>query len=218
MSLSACLSSPRCRLPRPNFAPTHPDTGAHSRARETYTCELRIHRKKEIKIENAGPTDTTRRASNLCYTFLNLSVCGYLCVCRCLLRVCMCIFSVCACLCFRHCLLRYHFAGRSLVFINKYFLTVANWPCFFFDSVFFSAFASFFLSKSLCTDCSGCECVCVRESGQLPNLIIIKKKDELISLKKEICLFVSVCAPLSLCVYLCVCASVCAVCVCLCVL
>lgn len=95
MSLSACLSSPRCRLPRPNFAPTHPDTGAHSRARETHTCELRIHRKKEIKIENAGPTDTTRRASNLCYTFLNLSVCGCLCVCVGVCCVCACVFSLC---------------------------------------------------------------------------------------------------------------------------
>lgn len=137
----------------------------------------------------------------------------FVCVCRCLLRVCMCIFSVCGCLCFRHCLLRYHFAGRSLVFINKYFLTVANWPCFFFDSVFFSAFASFFLSKSLCTDCSGCECVCVRESGQLPNLIIIKKKDELISLKKEICL----CVLLYRCVCTCVCVLLCVPCVSVCV-
>lgn len=197
MSLSACLSSPRCRLPRPNFAPTHPDTGApHSRARETHTCELRIHRKKEIKIENAGPTDTTRRASNLCYTFLNLSVCGCLCVC---VGMCACVFSVCvAASVFGIAFCATILPGvRSFLLINIFWLLPIG-PVFS-STVFSYLHLLPFSCRNHYVQTAVGVSVCVRESGQLPNLIIIKK-DELISLKKEICLFVSVCAPLSLCV------------------
>lgn len=121
MGMSACLlySSPRCRLPRPNLAPTQSQSQSQ---RETHTCEPRIHRKKEIKIENAGPADAPQMYAT--HTHIHEFVC-------------MCAYFSALPLPATFC--------RALVFINKYFLAVANWPGFLL--VFFFIFASFFLMK-----------------------------------------------------------------------
>lgn len=103
--LPACLSSPRCRcrLPRPNSAPTHIHT--HIRPERRTRASYAYIGKRKLKLKT--PALPTRLESML---HISQPVSVRVCVCICPLCVFVC---MCVCLCFRHCLLRYRFAGRA---------------------------------------------------------------------------------------------------------